>query len=95
MQWRRSSLMANPKVKDTDFKGNQWISSMNVGGVAWLLCGTIVKTINKICNNPKRYPMPEACPAGTDRVTLFSKIRQLSQHMIPVLMMVETIANLF
>jgi hypothetical protein len=67
------SLMANPKLKDSDFKGNQW-TAMNVGRVARLLSGTMVKMIDEVCNNPDRYPMPETCPPGTDRVKLFSKI---------------------
>jgi hypothetical protein len=40
-----------------------------------------VKMIDKVCSNPDRYPMPETCPTGTDRVLLFSKIRQLCKHM--------------
>jgi hypothetical protein len=74
------SLMANLKLKDGDFKGNQW-NAMNVGRVARVLSGTMVKMIDEVCNNPERYPMPETCPAGIDRVALFSKVRQLCRHM--------------
>jgi hypothetical protein len=74
------SLMANPKLKDSDFDSHSY-AAMNVGCTARLLSGTMVGMIDKVCNNPDQYPMPETCPPGTDRVTLFSKIRQLCKYM--------------
>jgi hypothetical protein len=74
------SLMANLKLKDADFKGNQR-TAMNVECAAQVLSGTMVQMIDEVCSNPKRHPMPEKCPSGTDRIRLFSKVHQLCQHM--------------
>jgi hypothetical protein len=40
----------------------------------------LVKMTDEACNNPERHPMPD-CLTGTDSVALFSKVRQLCQHM--------------
>jgi hypothetical protein len=74
------SSMANPKIKVSDFDSHLH-AAMNVGHTAQLLSGTMEGMIDKVCNNPDQHPMPETCPPGTDRVALFSKIRQLCKHM--------------
>jgi hypothetical protein len=74
------SLMANLKLKDADFKRNQW-TAMNVGRFARVLSGTMVKMIDEVCSNSERYPMPDTCPTGTDHVRLFFKVRKLCRHM--------------
>jgi hypothetical protein len=66
--------MANRNLKDGDFKGNQW-NVMDGGRVARVRSGTMVKMIDEVDNNPERYPMPEVCPTGIDRVLLFSQVR--------------------
>jgi hypothetical protein len=74
------SLMPNIKLKDSDFEGNNFLA-MNVARAARLMSGTMVKMIDEVCNNPLQYPNKERWAAGTDRVKMFSKLRQLCAHM--------------
>lgn len=79
MQGGVTALQYFWKLKESHFKGTNY-DAMNMKHSAQVMSNTMVKAIDKVCENLDEYPM-EKCPPGIDRVALYSKVHQLCKHM--------------